>query len=95
MMFKSFKHVVLAATILALAILPSVASARVDPPGRSYSDAPAAVGALMPGAAHQAVQASVSGFSWHDAGFGAAGMLVVLGLASGTVLTVRRRASLG
>jgi hypothetical protein len=38
--------------------------------------------------------AGAAGFSWHDAAFGAAGMLVLVAVSSGTVLAVRRRAVL-
>jgi len=93
-MFKFIKRLALVATVLALAIVPSVASARVDGPDHSYSDAAAAVQVTTPAPAHHAVQASMSGFSWHDAGFGAAGMLVLIGLGSGTLLAMRRRAVL-
>jgi hypothetical protein len=66
-MFKSVTRLVLVATVLAAAIIPSVAAARQDGPSQAYSDAAAA--------------------------FGAAGMLVLIAVSSGTVLAVRRWAS--
>jgi hypothetical protein len=33
------------------------------------------------------------GFQWDDAGLGAAGMLVLVGVGSGTVVAVRRRSA--
>ena len=93
-MFKSIARLVLIATVLAAAIIPSVASARPDGPEQPYSDAAAAVHALAPPAAPAVSAPSAAGFSWHDAGLGAAGMLVLIGVGTGTVLAVRRRAVL-
>lgn len=93
-MFKSIRRPLLLATVLSAAVIPAVASARPDGPERPYSDAAAAVQAVAPPAAPAAPAVSApstSGFSWHDAGFGAAGMLVLIVLGSGTVLAVRRR----
>jgi len=92
-MFKSTKRLFLLATVFTAAILPTVASARPDTLDRPYSDAAAAVQAATPPAA-ALPSTSTSGFSWHDAAFGAAGMLVLIGVGTGTVLAVRRRAIL-
>jgi hypothetical protein len=93
-MRKSITRLIMIATVLAAAILPSVAMARPDGPERSYSDAAAAVQAIAPPAAQAVSAPSAAAFSWHDAGFGAAGMLVLIAVGSGTVLAVRRRAIL-
>ena len=88
------KRLIMIATVLGAAILPSLAVARPDGPERPYSDAAAAVQAIAPPAAHAVSTPSAAAFSWHDAGFGAAGMLVLVAAGSGTVLAVRRRAIL-
>jgi hypothetical protein len=92
-MFKSIKRLVLIATVLAGAIIPSVASARPDGPEQPYSDAAAAVQAVAPAPAGPAATTSMTGFSWHDAAFGAAGMLMLIGLGTGATVAVRRRAT--
>jgi hypothetical protein len=85
---KSIKRVALVAILIAAVIIPAAASARpVGPDLAPFSVAPPAV---------QPVAATSSpGFSWHDAAFGAAGMLVLIAVGSGTALAVRRRAVLG
>jgi hypothetical protein len=94
-MLKSITRLVLLGTVLAAAIIPSVAAARPDEPSQTYSDAAAAVQALAPPAAHAvSVPSMTAGFNCHDAAFGAAGMLVLVAVSSGTVLAVRRRAVL-
>lgn len=94
-MCKSIKRLILIATVLGVAFIPSVAAARPDRLERPYSDAAAAVQvATSPPAARQVAASSMSGFSWHDAGLGAAGMLALIALGSGAVLAVRRRAVL-
>jgi hypothetical protein len=91
-MLKSVTRLVLVAAVLAEAILPSVAAARPDGPAQSYSDAAAAVQALAPPPAHAISAPSMAaGFNWGDAVFGAAGMLVLIAVSSGTALAVRRR----
>jgi hypothetical protein len=86
-MCKFVKHLVMVATVLAAAIIPAAASARpVRPDIAPFSVSPPPV--------QHAPAAQAPGFSWHDAGVGAAGMLVLIGLGSGAVLAVRRRAVL-
>jgi hypothetical protein len=87
-MCKSIKRLVMLAIVLAAAIIPAVASAR--PVG---SDIPPF--SVSTPAVQQASAAPAPGFSWHDAGFGAAGMLVLIAVGSGTVLAVRHRAVVG
>jgi hypothetical protein len=86
-MCRSIKRLVMIATVLAAALIPAVASGRpvgADVPPFSVDPPPV----------HQASATPAQGFSWHDAAFGAAGMLVLIALGSGTVLAVRRRAVL-
>jgi hypothetical protein len=90
-MFKSIQRLVLLATVLTAAIIPAVAAARPDAPNQSYSDAAAAVQAIAPAPARPASTTSMAGFSWHDAAFGAAGALLLLGVGTGATLAVRRR----
>jgi hypothetical protein len=90
-MFKPIKRVTLVAVALAAVLIPSAALARpvaYEPPGfgspvaRSSSPAPAP---------HPVAATSAPGFSWHDAGFGAAGALVLVAIGAGGTLAVRRR----
>jgi len=84
------KRTVTAAAIVA-AGLPSAAAARplYDPPGSSFTVAVPAVQT----AAAQPVAQPAQGFSWGDAGVGAAGMLVLVGVGSGAAAAARRRGS--
>ena len=86
-MCKPITRLIMLATVLAAAIIPAAASAR---PVRADTE-PFSVD---PPAVHQVAATSAQSFSWHDAGFGAAGMLVLIGVGTGTVLAVRRRAVL-
>ncbi len=93
-MFKSIKRLTLVLAALGAAIMPTAALARPDgyqPPGYGspivQSAAPAPV-------EHQAAATAAPGFSWNDAGFGAAGMLVLVAIGTGATLAVRRRAIL-
>jgi len=78
----------LTAAVIVAAVVPSAAGARplYDPPGSSYTVAVPAVQTAAPPVA-QAGQ----GFRWDDAGLGAAGMLVLVGVGSGAAVAVRRR----
>ena len=90
-MFKTIKRLTLIAAALAAAIMPTAAFARPDiyqPPG--YGSPVIQRTAPAP-AEHQAAAASAPGFSWHDAGLGAAGTLLLVVLGTGTTLAVRRR----
>jgi hypothetical protein len=93
-MCKSIKRLIMIATVLGAAVLPSIAAARPDGPDRPYSDASAAVQAIAPPEAQAVSTPSTDGFSWHDAAFGAGGMLVLIAVGSGAVLAVRRGAIL-
>jgi hypothetical protein len=88
MLFKQIsKRVVTASVVIAGAGLPSTAIARPIEAGSTFSVSPPAVTASAPQPAAQAAQ----GFEWGDAGVGAAGMLLVIGVGSGAVVAVRRR----
>ncbi|HET6868967.1 MAG TPA: hypothetical protein VFH80_23850 [Solirubrobacteraceae bacterium] len=87
-MCKSIKRLVMIATVLAAAIIPAVASAR--PVGSDIEPF-----SVDPPAVHQVVATPTQGFSWHDAAFGAAGMLVLTAVGGGTMLAVRRHAVFG
>lgn len=82
------KRALTGAVILAAAA-PSAAAARplFDPPGSSYSGGVPAVETSAP----LPVAQSGQGFRWDDAGLGAAGMLVLVGVGSGAAVAVRRR----
>lgn len=90
-MFKSIKRLLIAATVIVAASLPSVAFGYV----RSASG-----GALTSGRAQPSVLLSVpratasspQGFQWDDAGIGALGMLALASVGSAVAVVVRRRA---
>lgn len=85
-MCKSIKRLVMIATVLAAAIIPAAASARPVPADTApYSVSPPVV--------QQVAATTAPGFSWHDAGFGAAAMLVLVAVGSGAVVAVRRRSA--
>jgi hypothetical protein len=79
----------LTAAVIVAAAAPSGAAARplYDPPGSSYS---VPVPAVQTAAAQPMAQ-SEQGFRWDDAGVGAAGMLVLVGVGSSAAVAVRRR----
>jgi hypothetical protein len=87
MLMKITKRALTGAVIVAAAA-PSAAAAMPlgAPPGSSYS---VAVPAVQP--APITVAQSGQGFKWDDAGLGAAGMLVLVGVGSGAAVAVRRR----
>ncbi len=88
------KRLLIAAVAIVAVIIPAAAGARPDGPDQPYWDAAAAVQAATPAPGHEVTVTSVSGFSWHDAALGAAGMLVLVGVGTGATLAVRRRAIL-
>jgi hypothetical protein len=77
--------------LIVAAVAPSAAAARplYDSPGSSYSVGLPAVQTAVA----QPVAQSEQGFAWDDAGLGAAGMLVLVGIGSGAAVAVRRRTS--
>jgi hypothetical protein len=94
-MFKSIKRLAIVVTVIAGAIIPSAAYARPILPDRQpYTVTPSMLQPAAPAPAHEVAATSGPGFSWHDAGFGAAGMLVLVALGTGATLAVRRGAIL-
>ena len=92
-MCKPIKRLVMIATVLAAAILPAAASAGpILPDLEPYTASGYAVPAATPPPAHIAA-ASAEGFHWDDAGLGAAGMVVLMGVGAGATLVVRRRST--
>jgi hypothetical protein len=90
-MFKSIKYLAVVVAALAAVVVPSAASARpaaYEPPGFGL---PVVRSISLPPARHQVAATSAAGFSWHDAGFGAAGALVLVAVGTGGALAVRRR----
>lgn len=92
-MCKPIKRLIMLATVLAAAIIPAAVSARpilpdIQPFTASASTVPAPT---QPPA--DAAAASATGFHWDDAGLGAAGMLVLMGVGSGAALAVHRRST--
>jgi hypothetical protein len=69
--------------------LPSAAAARplYEAPGSSFTADPPTFQTVAPQPAAQ----PAPGFQWDDAGVGAGGMLVLVGLGSGAVVAMRRR----
>jgi hypothetical protein len=91
-MLISIKRIVILATVLAAATFPAVASARPVGPDHPYLVASPVAQTAAP--AHLVSPASTSGFKWHDAAFGAAAMLILVGIGTGATLAVRRRSAI-
>jgi len=92
-MCKPIKRLVMISTVLVAAILPAAASARpILPDTAPFTASAFTVPAPTPPPAHAAA-ASAAGFHWDDAGLGAAGMLVLMGVGSGAAFAVRRRST--
>jgi hypothetical protein len=96
--FRHFNKRALTATaVIVAAGLPSAAAARplYEDPGSSFTADPPTFQSFASPPVAPAVQGPVpeaqQGFRWDDAGLGAAGMLVLVGVGSGAVVTVRRR----
>jgi hypothetical protein len=83
------KLAVTATAMIVTAGLPSAAVARplIDPAGLYRADSAPVFQSVSALPAPQAQQ----GFQWDDAGLGAAGMLVLVGVGSGAAVVVRRR----
>jgi hypothetical protein len=92
-MCKPIKRLAMIATVLAAAALPAASSARPALPDiEPYTVGAFTVQTPTPPLAHAAAARS-TGFHWDDAVFGAAGMLALMGVGSGTVVAVRRRSA--
>lgn len=87
------KRALAAATVIAAASLPSAAIARpleeMSGVSETFTTSPPPAQIAVPQPAAQADQ----GFHWDDAGLGAAGMLVLVGVGSGAAVAVRRHGS--
>jgi hypothetical protein len=90
-MFRQFKRVVTAAAVVMAASAPPVAYARYDVelPGPSGSTGQAQ--SPIVSSASRTSASSGQSFGWDDAGVGAAGVLVLVGVGSGVVVARRRR----
>lgn len=95
-MYKPNKSTLASIAAIAAVSAPSTASARLNLEGSYKPPAPPVVSAPViqhpssPTAAESST-ASSKGFQWDDAAIGAAGMLVLIGLGSGTVVARRHR----
>ena len=86
-MFKRIKRSLAAAATVFLISAPATAFARFN-----LDPSPASVDSVAQTALPQPTATmSAQGFQWGDAGVGAAGVLVLVGLGSGAVLVRRRR----
>jgi len=91
-MFSHFpiKRSALTCLVIGATALPAVSQARPleDPAGPVAAPTAQAV-SPMP----ESAPSASSGFQWDDAGIGAAGAVVLLGVGAGAATTVRRRRS--
>lgn len=89
-MYRSTKRILTAATVVLAASAPSTAYASpAQDPGPSTSSGQAQ-SAIVP-SVQRTTASSPQGFQWDDAGIGAAGVLVLLGLGSGATIARRHR----
>jgi hypothetical protein len=90
-MLKVIKRLLAAAVVIAAASAPSVAYARLNlnPPVAPAVTHPAPP-AVTPSAARPEAS-STQGFRWDDAGIGAAGMVVLIGMGAGAAAVIARR----
>jgi hypothetical protein len=92
-MLKLTKRIAIAATVALAASAPSAAYARfnLDPPATAPAASWQTVQNAAPPSAPKASASSSQDFHWNDAGIGAAGVLMLVSLGSGTMLVRRRR----
>ena len=93
-MLTLIKRLLAAAIVIAAVAAPAAAFARVvETPigGSAVPVAPPYIGGA-PAAEQPAVAPSSSSFHWGDAGIGAGGLLVLIGLGAGAAVVYRRRA---
>jgi hypothetical protein len=90
-MFRLIIRILTTATVVVAAGVPAVASARFEfnPPRPAVSSGHAQR-PVVPSVQRPAAS-STQGFHWDDAGIGAVGVLVLVGLGSGAVVARRRR----
>ena len=92
-MLTLIKRALATAIVMAAVALPTAAYAQVNE--NPVSSAPVPVEPPYTSAtpdADQPAATSSSGFAWGDAGIGAAGLLVLIGVGAGAAVVVRRRA---
>ena len=88
-----FRHIqisrsVLAAAAVSMAVLPAGAQARpLFDPAPVHTAPPARVATVV----QQPEASGPANFQWDDAGIGAAGAIVLLGVGAGAATTIRRR----
>ena len=93
-MLKSIKRLLILAIATAAVVLPAAGYARPILPDRqpySVSGPTAAAATVAPTRSHPVSAGPSQAFSWHDAAFGAAAMLVLVGVGTVAALAVRRR----
>ena len=92
-MLKLTKRIATAATVVLAASAPSAAYARfnLDPPATAPAASSQTVHNAAPPSAPKASASSSQDFHWDDAGIGAAGVLILVSVGSGTMLIRRRR----
>jgi len=82
------KRSFLAATVIAAAAFPAASQARpLEAPAAPVASPAAQVVSAVP----ETAASAPSGFQWDDAGIGAAGAVMLLGVGAGAATTVRRR----
>jgi len=92
-MLKLTKRIATAATVVLAASAPSAAYARFnfDPPATAPVVSSQTVHNAASPSAGKASASSSQDFQWDDAGVGAAGVLMLVSIGSGTMLVRRRR----
>ena len=92
-MFKLTKRIATAATVVLAASAPPAAYARLnlDPPAPAPVVSSQTVQNPAPPSVRKASASSSPTFQWDDAGVGAASVLILVGIGSGTILARRRR----
>jgi hypothetical protein len=92
-MLKLTKRIAIAAAVTLAVSAPSAAYARLNlnPPATGPAVSSQTVHNTAQLSAGKASASSSQGFQWDDAGVGAAGVLMLVSLGSGTMLVRRRR----
>ncbi len=92
-MLKLPKRVAVVAIAVLAASAPSAAYARLnlDLPATAPVVSPQTVHTAASPSAGKASASATQGFQWDDAGVGAAGVIILASISSGTMLVLRRR----
>ena len=80
-----------AAAVIVASSLPSAAAA--TPLYQHHDTGPVGATPVLQSVSTEAAPQASPGFQWDDAGLGAAGMLVLVGVGSGAAVAVRRRSA--